>query len=459
MGKRIIRFPLKMKNGAEVRTLDELKESFDLESVLGYFTDGKLVTWLANRYYDDKAKAVSALSADTPALNAKLCEILEVEYHAEEDLTDIKYIQRRNEKKIWLSQNTTNEMLSKNIDSVALNQNDLNTCIDMEIKTIYLVGEIVFTIPLKAVDTTFIGANGAKAVIRAEDNVNFKKLNISFKNIQFDWDTSDITQNDKVTQAEYIMSEGKYEEAKKILEEFAANAHPKAIELLKVCNAKINEANINVGKKLYYRGIIANLKLFPHGVVCSESLNLFKESVELGYKASSFYVDIAEYREKGQWGIFLKESKEKNDPDAFYYDAMLKINNNVDSYGVKPLIIAAELGHIPAIYQLGLVYQRLEDEMQEERSKYGVIEKRKEEIKNNIDSLDIGKSSENTAIALFKSAAEEGFPFAMLKLGEYYENQLHQKDDALKWYLKAAELGYPPDSEKSTVYALYVHKN
>ena len=47
---RKIRFPLKMKNGAEVRTLDELKENFDLESVLGYFADGKLSTWLADRY-------------------------------------------------------------------------------------------------------------------------------------------------------------------------------------------------------------------------------------------------------------------------------------------------------------------------------------------------------------------------------------------------------------------------
>ena len=67
-----------MKNGAEVRTLDELKENFDLESVLGYFTDGRLTTWLADRYYDEKAEAVAALSADTPDLNAKLCEILEV---------------------------------------------------------------------------------------------------------------------------------------------------------------------------------------------------------------------------------------------------------------------------------------------------------------------------------------------------------------------------------------------
>ena len=69
---RKIRFPLKMKNGAEVHTLDELKENFDLESVLVYFTDGKLATWLADRYYDEKAEAVSALSADSPELNAML---------------------------------------------------------------------------------------------------------------------------------------------------------------------------------------------------------------------------------------------------------------------------------------------------------------------------------------------------------------------------------------------------
>ncbi len=457
MGKRIIRFPLKMKNGAEVRTLDELKESFDLESVLGYFTDGKLVTWLSNRYYDDKAKAVLELSADTPDLNAKLCEILEVEYQAEEDSTDLEYIRRRNEKRKILSQTTADEILIKNIDSVALNQNDLNNCIDMGIKTIYLVGETTFSISLQAVDTTFIGVNGAKAVIRAEDNVNFKKQNISFKNIQFGWDTSDITQNDKVAQAEYIMSEGKYEEAKKILEEFAVNAHPKAIELLKVCNDKIKEANRNSGRKIYYDAIISNAKYFSYNMVCSESLYLFEKSADLGYEASRFYIDFAECKEKGGWGIFLKQSKEKNEPEAFYYDGMININHSSESYGIKPLITAAKLGHVPALYQLGLVYQPLENEMKEERSKYGIVVRHKENLKNNIDSLDIVESDENTAIALFKSAAKAGFPLAMLKLGEHYENQ--KNDDALKWYLKADELGYPPDPEKSTIYALYVHKN
>ncbi len=41
---RKVKFPLIMSNGSDVRTIDELKESFDLESVLGYYANGKLVT-------------------------------------------------------------------------------------------------------------------------------------------------------------------------------------------------------------------------------------------------------------------------------------------------------------------------------------------------------------------------------------------------------------------------------
>ncbi|MBR7085914.1 MAG: hypothetical protein IKI37_12215, partial [Oscillospiraceae bacterium] len=63
---RKIRFSLKLKDGTEARTIEELQAHFDLESVLGYFLDGRLYTWLADRYYDDKAEAVNALSKDMP---------------------------------------------------------------------------------------------------------------------------------------------------------------------------------------------------------------------------------------------------------------------------------------------------------------------------------------------------------------------------------------------------------
>ena len=53
MAKRI-KFPLIMKNGAEVRDIDGLRERFDMESVAEYFFNGKLEKWLENNYYDKK---------------------------------------------------------------------------------------------------------------------------------------------------------------------------------------------------------------------------------------------------------------------------------------------------------------------------------------------------------------------------------------------------------------------
>ena len=78
--EEIIKSPLKMKNGAEVRTLDELKENFDLESVLSYYLNGQLVTWLRNYYYDNIADKVEALDSASDDIPRQLCNIIGVEY-------------------------------------------------------------------------------------------------------------------------------------------------------------------------------------------------------------------------------------------------------------------------------------------------------------------------------------------------------------------------------------------
>lgn len=45
MVKRMVKFPLKMKNGAEVRTLEELLENADAESLMEYYFSGQLSRW------------------------------------------------------------------------------------------------------------------------------------------------------------------------------------------------------------------------------------------------------------------------------------------------------------------------------------------------------------------------------------------------------------------------------
>ena len=62
-----------MNDGAQVRTLEELRENFELESVLGYYANGQLVSWLRNNYYDDIANNVEALDNNTES-NVTLAE-------------------------------------------------------------------------------------------------------------------------------------------------------------------------------------------------------------------------------------------------------------------------------------------------------------------------------------------------------------------------------------------------
>ena len=45
MVKRIVKFPLKMKNGAQVRSLEELRANADVESIMQYYFSGQLSRW------------------------------------------------------------------------------------------------------------------------------------------------------------------------------------------------------------------------------------------------------------------------------------------------------------------------------------------------------------------------------------------------------------------------------
>lgn len=82
MAKKI-RFPLEMKDGVEVRDIEGLRENFSLEQILFYLADGKLETWLRDRYMDDIADAVLELDREEAGFNKKICEIFDVEYTEE----------------------------------------------------------------------------------------------------------------------------------------------------------------------------------------------------------------------------------------------------------------------------------------------------------------------------------------------------------------------------------------
>ena len=72
-----IKFPLEMGQGIYVRTIEELNENFNIEKVLGYYVDGKLITWLNDRYYKNEAFKIEQLDAQAPDFISRLCERLE----------------------------------------------------------------------------------------------------------------------------------------------------------------------------------------------------------------------------------------------------------------------------------------------------------------------------------------------------------------------------------------------
>lgn len=147
MAKKI-RFPLKMENEIEVRTLSELQANFSLTRVLDYASDGKLVTWLRDRYIDTIADAIEKLDINNMEFPKQLCEIF-------------------------------------SINNVAFCQDDLYDLLDEQYDTIYLYGDR-FEIPLDKGNMTYIGFNNPVVIIHAKEEVNWKEKNITLSKVQFD---------------------------------------------------------------------------------------------------------------------------------------------------------------------------------------------------------------------------------------------------------------------------------
>ena len=121
-----IKFALKMKDGAEVRTLDQLREHFDLASVLGYYSSGRLYDWLESRGYDE-AEKLKALNPSLVSFQRDLCEVLGVAYSEPEnpDLS-LSEIAARNGRLERLKLFTVDDTILAAVDRVAFTQEELD---------------------------------------------------------------------------------------------------------------------------------------------------------------------------------------------------------------------------------------------------------------------------------------------------------------------------------------------
>ena len=178
------RFPLVMDDGSEVdENLEELKEKFDVNSIVGHFLAGRLEEWLRARYFDEKADEVAALDKDAEDLGRQLCEIFGVDTGNVDDV-DVGYIERLNEKKNILRQKTADERIIANANLTAFTQTDLADLLDLNEPVIYLCGK-KFNIPIRIEHKIYKGILGQPKIdINAKSEAELKEHDIKFENVE-----------------------------------------------------------------------------------------------------------------------------------------------------------------------------------------------------------------------------------------------------------------------------------
>ena len=150
-----IRFQLALADGTKAGSLEALKKHFDLESVISYYNNGDLLTWLRDRNIEAEADAVEALDATAPDFQEKLCTIFGAAYVGPIDMEELASRQKRIER---LRKYTDDDAIIKNINSVAFDQEELTDLLDADLKEIYLCGDN-FSIPVSLKGKTYIGVN------------------------------------------------------------------------------------------------------------------------------------------------------------------------------------------------------------------------------------------------------------------------------------------------------------
>lgn len=201
-----VKLPLEMAFGKQVRSLQELKENWDLEKVLAYYLNGRLLTWLKDRYCYEEADKVEALETKSGEdLGKVLCDIFEVEF-VETDISkiDVAVLENRNKRLEILRSYTADDIVLKNIDKVAFDQQELDMLLDGGETCIYLFKNI-YKVPLTLINKNYIGIGDVEVFVNSKEIIDFQKLNIAFENIEFDEDYKKIM----LKSPDYLYNEGK----------------------------------------------------------------------------------------------------------------------------------------------------------------------------------------------------------------------------------------------------------
>lgn len=179
-----------MENGIKVRNMDELKTHFSIEKVTEYYLEGKLKTWLQDRYYMEELSQIEELKnlKNKNEIPTRLAAI----FHIEQTLDfDVAELEEKTAKISILRSFSDEEEWESKLAHTAFTQEELGNILrgyekmtsEEEVKNVYLCGEI-FVISDAVPNILYQGVNRPLVQIRADKRFDAEKKNIQFENLR-----------------------------------------------------------------------------------------------------------------------------------------------------------------------------------------------------------------------------------------------------------------------------------
>ena len=283
------KFSLKMPDGMDARNLEELKAHFDLDSVLGYYYDGRLLKWLESRdYVGNTVSAVRALDKDAAYLKKQLAEIFGVEIEFSDEKGNTAEFRERNAKIAKLKQWTDNVNILENVDSVAFDQEELEDLLDDDVSPVYLCGTS-FDIPLGKENITYIGVKNPIVNIFAKEQIDFVAKGIVFDGITFCEDYQKILQKVSITLSENSRGSVRVIRAKDPVYEYNGKYYFHDGETIYSIN-KDGTYKIRIYQTEHSPSIRSNLQVNGNGIYFAGYGSLFNVSLD-GTNKKEYSVD------------------------------------------------------------------------------------------------------------------------------------------------------------------------
>lgn len=429
---RPIKFALEMKDGVKVRrTLEEIRQHFDMAKATEHFASGQLVKWLDDRGYEDEAERLRSLDSHAEDFPQQFCDALGVPYVGGNSV-DMEAVARLNDRRNLLRQKTSDEEIIAHAAETAFTQEELTELLATDTVVIYLCGD-EFAIPDDVREKKFVGVEKKpKVTLEANSREELAEKKLVFENVELPEKLNEPPKPKfdarEMEHAKETAKIGSIVKVKPLLEKYAMNGEGWAAYFLALTATLVWDSQLLMTTREKY----LQMGMDAGDISCK---NWY---ARLG-KCKFAQGDYNKLYEAARNGDYIAQTELYN-----------RLTEKKDySNGMEWLKKAANAGYAVAQYELAECYQfghnGLPENSQMSKHWYN-----KSAINGYFDSQwRMGESCKYSgelerAVCWYESAAKQGYWRGARELGECYEKGIGVRQDlqvALRYYRKLADSG------------------